>query len=147
MRRRRVQVTFERGGQCVLELFDDLAPRNCEEIWRALPLRTSMVHAIFSGLGIFGTIADVPVAEENQRLIGLPAGTLGIEYFPAGLRSPGQRTGLVITYGSMFSYRNPFTVCYPLSVIGQATALEGLAEVGERIWARGRETVEFAPCR
>jgi hypothetical protein len=134
-------VHFERGGGLVIELFDDLAPRNCEEVWQALPLEVPMFHAIFSGHGLFAKVPNFPVAEENQQIIGIPPGSLGIEYFPAWLRSPAQRTGLALTYGSVFQFRNPFTVSYPLSIIGRATSTDGLMEIGERIWASGKERI------
>lgn len=137
---KRLWLEFERGGQFPVELFTDVAPRNTHALWDASPLSGDALHCLWSGQGLFCKVDDFPVAPENQQMIGLEPGTLTIEYYPPGLRSQGPRTSLLLVYGRLFSFKNPYTVSWPLCVVGKVTeGLDQFPALGERFRRLGME--------
>lgn len=82
-----IEITLERRGvSCVAKLLDDDAPRTCDAIWNALPLRNSVWHAKYASNEIYCFVPPLGGDEpgtENPTLTPIP-GDVCYFSFPAG---------------------------------------------------------------
>lgn len=101
---RHINVRLEkRDVSCVAELLDDLAPKTCEAVWKALPQGGQAVHAKYANNEVYTLVppfADEEPGLENPTLT--PAeGDLLYFYFGPGLvniphiREVAQTVGVV----------------------------------------------------
>lgn len=133
-RPRRVQLTFERGGQFVMTLIEDQAPASCAALLKLLPLQgLELRHARFGGQEFYTRLADMDVPVENaiERIHGDVA-------FNA---APDWRA-LIIYYGPELARPYP-NQRYFNKIARMEGDLEALKDVGNRIWLRGTETVNL----
>jgi hypothetical protein len=100
------QIIVTVGGEAgIADLFDDAAPKTAEAVWQALPLRSTISHANFSGEEIaFGTFGLM--WEHENQLYETQPGDLGyflvgpaicIYYGAVRTISPGNVFGRIIT--------------------------------------------------
>ncbi|WP_324669640.1 DUF3830 family protein [Geochorda subterranea] len=136
---------FERGGVFKARLLVEEAPDNTRYLVNAMPLEGTALHCMWSGQGVFAQLKDFPVNPgENQQIIGIHPGTVAIEYYPPYMRSRGPRTGVIVTYGPNFYYKNPYAVHNPLLLVGRIEEdLEELARIGLRIRRQGGERMRL----
>lgn len=136
---RKIHIQFERGGEFTARLLEAEAPRNCQMIWELLPLEGSVRHGMFSGEGFFVKDKRFKVAVENPRVLGIAAGTLGLE--PPIEGNDRFDPGIIFAYGSKFAFKTPYTPeGDPLLVFGQVEQnLAELGAVGRRIMEYGEE--------
>ncbi len=141
---REIEIVFEKGGRFVAELFEKEAPKNCEALWKALPLEGEAIHAAYAGQAVWFVVIDyIPLSdvhEENQKVLGNLPGTIGIEAYPPETNL--HRTELVIVYGPNFYPRTPFAGEKPVNRIGMIKGnLDELLEIGKNIREYGKQKV------
>lgn len=144
---KQLQITFSKGGSFVADLQEEEARDNTRYLSNALPLSGNALHCMWSGQGIYTKLDDFPVNPgENHLMIGIQPGTVAIEYYPPHMRSLGPRTGIIITYGPNFLFRNPFGVFNQLLIVGRVRKnLDKLAEACVRVRRQGKEALRFEP--
>ena len=83
-----IEVSLEkRGVSCIAVLLDDLAPKTCEAVWRALPLGDQAYHAKYASNEVYTLVppfADEEPGLENPTLTPI-TGDLLYFYFAPGL--------------------------------------------------------------
>jgi len=139
-----IEITFEKGGTFVAQLFEKEAPKNCEAIWKALPIEGEAIHAAYSGQSVWMVVSKYikleDVHEENQKVLGNLPGTIGIEAYPPETNL--SRTELVFVYGPNYYPRTPFAGEKPLNRVGMITGnLEQLLKIGVNIREFGKQKV------
>ncbi|MCZ6679185.1 MAG: DUF3830 family protein [Candidatus Poribacteria bacterium] len=147
---RYIEVTLKkRGVSCVAQLLDDLAPKTCEAVWRALPLGSDAYHAKYASNEVYTLVP--PFAEnepglENPTILPIP-GDLLYFYFPPGIitrpdvREVANRVGMVdlaIFYDRDNFLFSPATGPVPGSRYATVTEnLEEMAKACDNIWREG----------
>ena len=139
-----IEITFEKGGTFVAQLFEKEAPKNCEAIWKALPIEGEAIHAAYSGQSVWMVVSKYikleDVHEENQKVLGNLPGTIGIEAYPPETNL--NRTELVFVYGPNYYPRTPFAGEKPLNRVGMITGnLDQLLKIGVNIREFGKQKV------
>lgn len=146
----------KRGVSCVAQLLDDLAPRTCEAIWKALPVGADAYHGKYARNEIYTLVqsfADPEPGPENTTITPIP-GDLCYFSFPKAeiaTASHGYDTSEAPYQGerivdiALFYERNnlllnPDSGFVPGNVFASIT--EGLADMraaSEDLWKRGVE--------
>ena len=139
-----IEITFEKGGTFVAQLFEKEAPKNCEAIWKALPIEGEAIHAAYSGQSVWMVVSKYikleDVHEENQKVLGNLPGTIGIEAYPPATNL--SRTEFVFVYGPNYYPRTPFAGEKPLNRVGMITGnLDQLLKIGVNIREFGKQKV------
>ena len=159
---RKIEIVLEkRNLHFVAELLEDLAPRTCDAVWRALPQGGQAYHAKFASNEFFTLVppfAD-PEPELENPTVTPTAGDLLYFYFPFEPNFPSDilslsseipsndtepssaRVGFVdlaVFYDRNNLIFSPEWGWLPGSVFGRVTEnLEGLAVAGRSIWSEG----------
>jgi Protein of unknown function (DUF3830) len=151
---RYMEIVYETHGiACVARLLDEDAPRTCEAVWAALPLRGEVFHAKYARNEVYVLVpsfAREPLPPENPTITPIPGDVVYFGFEPWQL-SPGSHgyTGgdrpdgggvvdLAVFYGRNNLLLNPDFGFVPGSVY--ATIEEGLetfAEASRDVWRRG----------
>ncbi len=113
------QIIVTLGGEVGLaDLFDDVAPKTAEAVWQALPIRTAIFHANFSGEEVAFSTFGLMWERENQSYQTQP-GDLG--YFLIG-------PSICVYYGAVRTIS-------PGNVFGRiVTNLPRIQEMARRSW-------------
>jgi hypothetical protein len=141
---KKIEFEFEKGDAFVAELFEEQAPKNCETLWNALPMKAEAIHAAYSGQSMWMVVKDYirleDVHEENQKVLGNLPGTIGIEAYPPETNLV--RTELVVVYGPNYYPRTPFAGERPLNRVGIIKGdLDKLLQLGINIREYGKQKV------
>src|SRR5215203_1131757 len=75
----------KRGVTCVARLLDDVAPRTCDVVWRALPLGSDAYHAKYARNEIYTLVpafADPEPGRENPTVTPIPGDVVYFSFEP-----------------------------------------------------------------
>ena len=147
---REIEVIFEkREVRCVAQLLDDLAPKTCEAVWKALPQEGNAFHAKYASNEVYTLVP--PFAEEepgleNPTLVPIP-GDLLYFFIPPGvvmipeMRKVADRTGVVdlaIFYGRDNLLFSPSVGLVPGTRFATITKnFNAVAKACDNIWREG----------
>ena len=137
---RNIVLEFERGGAVEAELLTEEAPRTCEAILKALPVRNKAVHAMWAGEELFfdGFPLSEPLVFENETNDPEP-GSLACIASAATRRFRKENiTSFCIFYGRAIP-RGAVDQEIDVTVFGRADEVAGMADIGRRIRRRGVE--------
>ena len=137
-----MKIEFEKGGVFVANLLEDDAPKTCRTIIGRLPFEYRFYHSIVSGQAIVALPPDLTVERENQRVAGIPPGTVSFLVRDEPVLVPDE---IYISYGIFISRGLTIDMKQPVNVFAQIESnLDGLKQVGIRILMNGAETVRFS---
>ena len=137
-----MKIEFEKGGVFVANLLEDGAPKTCRTIIDRLPFEYRFHHSIVSGQAIVALPPDLTVERENQRVAGIPPGTVSFLVRDEPVLVPDE---IYISYGLFISRGLTIDMKQPVNVFAQIESnLDGLKQVGIRILMNGAETVRFS---
>ena len=138
----KIRVEFEKGGVFEANLLEDEAPKTCEVIKKRLPFEYRFQQSIVSGHAILALPPDLTVERENQRVAGIPPGTISFLVRDEPVLVPDE---IYISYGIFISRGLTIDMKQPVNVFAQIEAnLEELKQVGRRIHLEGAEKVRFS---
>lgn len=138
----RIKIEFERGGEFTARLLEAEAPRTCSTIKEHLPFEYRFHHSIVSGHAIVTLPSDLTVERENQRVAGIPPGTLSFLVRDEPVLVPDE---IYISYGIFISRGLTVDMKQPVNVFAQIESdLDQLKQIGQRILMQGAETVHFS---
>ncbi|HEV8307450.1 MAG TPA: DUF3830 family protein [Methylomirabilota bacterium] len=136
---------FEKGGVFVARLLTAEAPKTCATILKRLPLAYRFHHSIVSGEALVTLPPDLTVERENQRVAGVPAGTLAFLVRDEPVRVPDE---IYIAYGLFISRGLTVDMKQPVNIFARIEAkLDELRQVGRRVLMEGAETVRLSHVR
>lgn len=135
---RQVRIRFERGGEIVVPLLEQAAPRTCDHVWHELPMTAEALHTRWCGREVNWEVSPQPAPPKENQAITVCTGAL--VYW----REWGEitdRAALGLYYGSEFLRDHRGFL--PVNVFGQADTKDWplLTQIGERIWREGMESV------
>jgi hypothetical protein len=139
----RIRIEFQRGGAFTAQLLEDEAPKTCEAIRQHLPFTYRFHQSIVCGHAIVTLPPDLTVEEENQRTVGIPAGSLCFLVRDPPRNVPDE---IYISYGPYFVSRcSTIDFQQPVNVFGLIESGQSeLMEIGRRILMEGAEEVQFS---
>jgi hypothetical protein len=139
----RIRIEFEKGGVFTAVLLEDQAPKTCTAILSRLPLTYRFHQSIVSGQAIVTLPSDLTVEEENQRTVGVPAGSLCFLVKDPPRNVPDE---IYISYGPYFVSRcSTIDFQQPVNVFGLIeSGQDELLDIGKRILMEGAEYVTFS---
>ena len=143
MSRTRIQLRFAKGDRFEVELHDDEAPKTVSIIRQRLPFQYTFFQSIVSGQALVCLPPDLSVPRENQRVAGIPAGTLSFLVKDEPVLVPDE---IYIAYGIFISRGLTVDMKQPVNVFGHVVGdLEALARACRRVHMEGAETIHFEP--
>src|SRR5438128_4915007 len=95
-----IRIEFEKGGLFTARLLEREAPKTCKTILSRLPFEYRFQHSIVSGHAILCLPPDLTVERENQRVAGIPPGTLSFLVRDEPVLVPDE---IYISYGIFIS--------------------------------------------
>ncbi len=138
----KIRIEFEKGGVFEANLLEDEAPKTCEVIKKRLPFEYRFQQSIVSGHAILALPPDLTVERENQRVAGIPPGTISFLVRDEPVLVPDE---IYISYGIFISRGLTIDMKQPVNVFAQIDSnLEELKQVGRRIHLEGAEMVRFS---
>jgi len=138
----RIKIEFAKGGAFVARLLEDEAPKTCRTIKDHLPFEYRFHHSIVSGHAIVTLPPDLTVEPENQRVAGIPPGTLSFLVKDEATLVPDE---IYISYGIFISRGLTLDMKQPVNVFGQVDSqLDDLRIACQRILLEGAESVRFS---
>jgi hypothetical protein len=136
-----IRLEFEKGGEFVATLLEDQAPKTCQAIKARLPFEYQFYHSIVSGQAIVALPPDLTVERENQRVMGIPPGTISFLVKDEVLLVPDE---IYISYGIFISRGVTLDMNQPVNVFAQIESnLDELKDVCSRVLMSGAEVVRF----
>lgn len=137
-----MQLEFQKGGVFVARLLTTEAPKTCATIQRRLPFAYRFHHSIVSGQALVTLPPDLTVERENQRVAGVPPGTLAFLVKDEPVLVPDE---IYIAYGLFISRGLTVDMKQPVNIFARVEEkLDELAQVGRRVLMEGAETVRFS---
>ena len=137
-----ITIEFEKGGLFLARLLEDEAPKTCATIKKHLPFTYRFHHSIVSGQAIVTLPPNLTVEPENQRVAGIPEGSLSFLVRDRVTLVPDE---IYISYGIFISRGLTLDMKQPVNVFGQIESnLDELKEVCHRVLMKGAEHVQFA---
>lgn len=137
-----IRLEFEKGGAFSARLFEVAAPKTCRAILSRLPLTYRFHHSIVSGEALVTLPPDLTVERENQRVAGIPPGTLSFLVRDDPVLVPDE---IYIAYGLFISRGLTVDMKQPVNVFARVEEqLEELRQVGRRVLMDGAESVRFS---
>jgi hypothetical protein len=137
-----MKIEFEKGGVFVARLLEKEAPKTCRVIRAKLPFTYRFHHSIVSGHALVTLPPDLTVERENQRVAGIPPGTLSFLVRDEPVLVPDE---IYIAYGIFISRGLSVDMKQPVNVFARIEdKLDELAQVGRRVLMQGAETVRFS---
>ena len=146
----------KRGVTATARLLDDLAPRTCEAVWRALPLGSDVYHAKYARNEIYTLVqafAEPEPGRENPTITPIPGDVVyfSFEQWQLATSSHGYTAAeqphraahivdLALFYERNNLLLNPDYGFVPGNVF--ASIVEGLADIAaaaQDLWRRGAE--------
>ena len=136
-----ITIEFEKGGLFLARLLEDQAPKTCRAIRNHLPFQYRFHHSIVSGQAIVTLPPDFTVEPENQRVAGIPEGSLSFLVRDHVVLVPDE---IYISYGIFISRGLTIDMKQPVNVFGQIESnLDELKEACHRVLMKGAELVRF----
>jgi hypothetical protein len=136
-----MRLEFQKGGVFAARLLTAEAPKTCETIQRRLPFSYRFHHSIVSGQALVTLPPDLTVERENQRVAGVPPGTLAFLVRDEPVLVPDE---IYIAYGLFISRGLTVDMKQPVNIFARVEEkLDELAQVGRRVLMEGAETVRF----
>lgn len=136
-----IRLEFEKGGAFVARLLAVEAPKTCASIRQRLPFAYRFHHSIVSGQALVTLPPDLTVERENQRVAGVPPGTLAFLVRDEPVLVPDE---IYIAYGLFISRGLTVDMKQPVNIFAQIEErLDELRQVGRRVLMEGAETVRF----
>jgi hypothetical protein len=137
-----MQLEFQKGGVFVARLLTAEAPKTCATIQSRLPFTYRFHHSIVSGQALVTLPPDLTVERENQRVAGVPPGTLAFLVKDEPVLVPDE---IYIAYGLFISRGLTVDMKQPVNIFARVEEkLDELAQVGRRVLMEGAETVRFS---
>jgi len=137
-----MQLEFQKGGVFVAPLLTAEAPKTCATIQQRLPFAYRFHHSIVSGQALVTLPPDLTVERENQRVAGVPPGTLAFLVRDEPVLVPDE---IYIAYGLFISRGLTVDMKQPVNIFARIEEkLDDLAQVGRRVLMEGAETVRFS---
>ena len=137
-----MQLEFQKGGVFVARLLTAEAPKTCATIQRRLPFTYRFHHSIVSGQALVTLPPDLTVERENQRVAGVPPGTLAFLVKDEPVLVPDE---IYVAYGLFISRGLTVDMKQPVNIFARVEEkLDELAQVGRRVLMEGAETVRFS---
>jgi Protein of unknown function (DUF3830) len=137
-----MQLEFQKGGVFVARLLTAEAPKTCATIQSRLPFTYRFHHSIVSGQAMVTLPPDLTVERENQRVAGVPPGTLAFLVKDEPVLVPDE---IYIAYGLFISRGLTVDMKQPVNIFARVEEkLDELAQVGRRVLMEGAETVRFS---
>ena len=138
----KIKLEFKKGGSFIATLLEDEAPKTCKTIKERLPLELKFFHSIVSGHAIVSLPQDLTVDRENQRVMGIPPGTLSFLVKDEAVLVPDE---VYISYGIFISRGVTLGTNQPVNVFAQIESnLKELKQICARVLMEGAETVRFS---
>jgi len=139
----RVRIEFEKGGVFTAVLLEEEAPKTCAAIREHLPFTYRFHQSIVCGHAVVTLPPDLTVEEENQRTVGVPAGSLCFLVADPPRNVPDE---IYISYGPYFVSRcSTIDFQQPVNVFGLIeSGQDELLSIGKRILMEGAEHVKFS---
>jgi hypothetical protein len=137
-----IKLEFEKDSVFVATLLEDQAPKTCQTIKDRLPFEYKFRHSIVSGQAILALPPDLTVERENQRVMGIPPGTISFLVKDDPVLVPDE---IYISYGIFISRGLTVDMNQPVNVFARIeTNLDELKDACTRILMSGAETVRFS---
>ncbi len=137
-----MKIEFSGGGIFYARLLESEAPKTCATIMSRLPFEYQFYHSIVSGQAIVALPDDLTVERENQRVAGIPAGTLSFLVKDEPVLVPDE---IYISYGIFISRGLTVDMKQPVNVFAQIDDdLESLATCCRRVLMEGAEVISFS---
>lgn len=137
-----IKLEFEKGDVFVARLLEDEAPKTCAVIKQHLPFEFKFFHSIVSGHAILTLPPDFGIERENQRVAGIPPGTLSFLVKDEAWLVPEE---IYISYGIFISRGLTIDMKQPVNVFARIeSGLDQLEVVCKRILMEGAETVRIS---
>jgi hypothetical protein len=141
MSRTRIQLRFAKGDRFEVELHDDEAPKTVAILTQRMPFEYTFFQSIVSGQALVCLPPDLTVPRENQRVAGIPAGTLSFLVKDEPVLVPDE---IYIAYGLFISRGLTVDMKQPVNVFGHVLGdLEALASACRRVHMEGAQTIRF----
>ena len=138
----RMKLEFENGGVFHARLLEKEAPKTCATIKACLPFAYRFHHSIVSGQALVTLPPDITVERENQRVAGIPPGTLSFLVKDDPVLVPDE---IYIAYGLFISRGLTVDMKQPVNVFAQIEEnLDELMKVGRRVLMEGAEVIRFS---
>lgn len=137
-----IRMEFSGGGVFYARLLESEAPKTCATIKSRLPFEYQFYHSIVSGQALVTLPPDLTVERENQRVAGIPAGTLSFLVRDEPVLVPDE---IYIAYGIFISRGLTVDVKQPVNVFARIHEdLEALATCCQRVLMEGAEVISFS---
>jgi hypothetical protein len=137
-----MRLEFQKGGVFAARLLTAEAPKTCATIQGRLPFSYRFHHSIVSGQALVTLPPDLTVERENQRVAGVPPGTLAFLVRDVPVLVPDE---IYIAYGLFISRGLTVDMKQPVNIFARVEEqLDELAQVGRRVLMEGAETVRFS---
>ena len=137
-----MKIEFSGGGVFYARLLEDEAPKSCATIKSRLPFEYQFYHSIVSGQALVALPPDLTVERENQRVAGIPAGTLSFLVKDEPVLVPDE---IYISYGIFISRGLTVDMKQPVNVFAQVEDdLDLLANCCRRVLMEGAEVISFS---
>lgn len=138
----KLRLEFEKGGVFTARLLEAEAPKTCRTIKAKVPFAYRFHHSIVSGQALVTLPPDLTMERENQRVAGIPPGTLSFLVRDEPVLVPDE---IYIAYGIFISRGLTVDMKQPVNVFAQIEdKLDELGQVGRRVLMNGAETVRFS---
>jgi hypothetical protein len=137
-----IKLEFEKGDVFYARLLETEAPKSCTTIKERLPFEYRFHQSIVSGQALVTLPPDLTVERENQRVAGIPPGSICFLVKDEPVLVPDE---IYIAYGLFISRGLTIDMKQPVNVFAQIEDnLEELMKVGKRVLMEGSEVVRFS---
>lgn len=142
MQRTRIHLTFQKGDRYEVDLHDEQAPQTVAILKARLPFEYTFFQSIVSGQALVCLPPDLTVPRENQRVAGIPRGTLSFLVKDEPVLVPDE---IYLAYGLFISRGLTVDMKQPVNVFGSVLGdLDAFAASCRRVHMEGAETVRFS---
>ena len=137
-----LKIEFSGGGIFYARMLESEAPKTCATILSRLPFEYQFYHSIVSGQALVALPPDLTVERENQRVAGIPPGTLSFLVKDEPVLVPDE---IYISYGIFISRGLTVDMKQPVNIFAQIDDdLESLATCCRRVLMEGAEVITFS---
>jgi hypothetical protein len=138
----RIVLEFERGGVVLAELLTEEAPKTCEAVLKALPVKNRVVHAMWAGEEIFfdGFPLSEPLLFENETNDVEPGSIACISSHATRRFRKESITSFCIFYGKSRP-RKSVDQTVDVNVFAKMKDAKAITEIARRIKYEGAEEI------
>jgi len=139
---RRIVLEFERGGVVSAELLTEEAPKTCEAVLKALPVKNKAVHAMWAGEEIFfdGFPLSEPLVFENETNDVEPGSIACISSYATRRFRKESITSFCVFYGKSRP-RKGVDQTVDVNVFAKIKDAKAITEIARRIKYEGAEEI------